>query len=212
MRYRRSDDGARTSWEVTVDGNGYLIAAWSQWLERDLPVVAEGFVGVGAGSVARNVAVSLVARWTGWCVGEEERTAVSSTGSDRIRWFWPVIDVPDPPSRLADRLAISDGLVARWLVGDLPEEVAIEELHTAVEGLLKSLVGNGKWPQLLARAEAAGTLSSTDKSTLDVFNVAYRVHLKHQTRALADNERTKANELMHEVLAITERLLGRLRR
>lgn len=209
MTYRRHPREDQTEWDMIVDGNGYLIAAWSQWLDRDLPVVAEGFVGIGEGRQARNVAVSLVARWTGWCVGDEECTTISSGGSDEVGWFWPVINVPEPSSPLAPRLIISDSLVARWIVGDLPEEIAIEELHTAIEGLFRAVLGGGKgrWPMLFAKAVAAGHLQTADKTTLHSFNIRYRNRLKHQALALTDAERVHVNALMRDVLGITERLI-----
>ncbi len=210
MTYRRHVNGATTDWDIAVDGNGYLIAAWSQWLARELPTVAEGYVGLGSRRLARNVAVSLVARWTGWCVGDEERTDIRATGHDRVRWFWPVIDVPEPPSPLAARLAIADAAIARWIVGDLPEELAIEEVHTAVEGLLRSLVGTGKWPVLLRMAETTGMLTSGEKTSLHNFNVLYRIRLKHNLAALTDSERATARDSLYEVLNVCERLLQRV--
>jgi hypothetical protein len=213
MKYRSHPGEGRTEWELSVDGNGYLIAAWSQQLERDLPLVAEGYVGVDQGRQARNAAVSFVARWIACCVGDEERTAISTSGSDRVRWLWPVMDIPEFPSPIAARLAISDSLVARWLVGDIPEEVAIEELHTSAEGLLRVLLGVGKgpnWPTLLTAAEAAGMLSAADSATLGTFNLLYRNRLKHQALALSESERATAAEVMKQVLEIGERLLARL--
>lgn len=210
MRYRRHVNGAITDWDINVDGNGYLIAAWSQWLARELPTVAEGFPGLGSRTLERNVAVSLVARWTGWCVGDEERTDIRATGHDRVRRLWPVIDVPEPPSPLAARLVIADGVIARWIVGDLPEELAIEEVHTAVEGLLRSLVGTGKWPVLLRNAETTGILESAEKTSLHNFNVLYRIRLKHNLAALNDAERATARESLYEVLNVCKRLLQRV--
>ncbi len=213
MKYRFHPGGDSTEWDLSVDGNGYLIAAWSQQLERDLPLVAEGYVGPGAGRQARNVAVSFVARWIAWCVGDEERTTISASGRDQVRWLWPVMDIPEPPSPLAARLAISDSLVARWIVGDLSEEVAIEELHTSMEGLLRVLLGVGKgpnWPTLLTDAEAAGLLAAADSATLGTFNTLHRNRLKHQALALTDSEREIVAEVMRDVLGIGERLLAKL--
>ena len=210
MKYRCHPGGDVTRWDISIRGNGYVIAAWSQWLKRDLPVVAEGFVGIGDGYQARNAAISLVARWTGWCVGDEENVTVSTNGSDRVGWFWPVLDIPEAPSLLAPRLRISDGLIARWMVGDLPEEVAIEELHTAIEGLLRSVlrVGRGpNWPRLLLSAESAGFLSATASATLGSFNALHRNRLKHQALALTGPEREVVKDLLSEVLVIGERLL-----
>ena len=123
------------------------------------------------------------------------------------------MDIPEFPSPIAARLAISDSLVARWLVGDIPEEVAIEELHTSAEGLLRVLLGVGKgpnWPTLLTAAEAAGMLSAADSATLGTFNLLYRNRLKHQALALSESERATAAEVMKQVLEIGERLLARL--
>jgi hypothetical protein len=214
MRYRRHQNaGAKTDWDLVVDGNGYVIAAWSQQLHRDLPVVAEGFVGSGEGRIARSVAESLVARWTDWCVGESENTMISSTGNDTGRFFWPVIEVPIPPDPLEPRLAISDDLVGRWIVGNLPEEVAIEELHTSVEGLLRRLLGVGKgpnWPTLLTKARSSGYISETDGGILTSFNTLYRNRLKHQAEALIDDEREAASQTMWMVLGICEGLLQKM--
>jgi hypothetical protein len=188
-----------------------LIAAWSQQLERELPLVAEGYVGFGEGRQARNATESFVTRWIAWCVGGEERTVISTSGRDRVRWIWPVINIPERPSPLAARLEISDSIVARWLVGDMPEEVAIEELHTSVEGLLRVLLGLGKgndWPALLVSAESVGLLTGAERATLRKFNTLYRNRLKHQALALSDADRAGATETMREVLAISEHLLS----
>ena len=213
MRYRCRPTGRLTDWDLSIDGNGYVIAAWSQQLFRDLPIVAEGYVGDGQGRVARNVAVSLVARWTDWCVGDSEDLTISATGSDKGKFFWPVIDVPLPPHALAPRLVQSDELVGRWIVGDLPEEAAIEELHTSVEGVLRSLLGVGKgpnWPKLLEGAEAGGFISTSERLILDSFNTLHRNRLKHGALALAETERIAAAAAMWNVLAICESLLGSL--
>jgi len=213
MRYRCHLGDPSTAWDVTVDGNGYMIAAWAQWLERELPIVAEGFVGEGCGRAARNVADSLVARWTGWCVGDEERTRISASGRDVPGWLWPILDIPEATSPLEPRLRICDELIGRWLVGDLPEEVAIEELHTAAEGLLKSLPGvGGGWTKLLATAMANGYISDSEKSVLNRFNVQYRIALKHRLLALGDSDRENAKETMNSVIMILERLLRRHRK
>ncbi|MCU1494520.1 MAG: hypothetical protein JWO62_2284 [Acidimicrobiaceae bacterium] len=155
LHYSRRDAGSTSEWEISVDGPGGRIASWAYQIERDLPVVAEGYTGSGSGKQAQAVAHSLVARWVGWCVGGEEDTTIKVTGSDRSNWFWPIIDIPTPPCPLAARMALSDSIVARWITGDLPEEIAIEELHTVVEALLRSLKPNGKgdWPALLAHAK-----------------------------------------------------------
>lgn len=211
MRFR-CRPGSTTEWDITVNGNGYLIAAWSRWMERELPIVAEGYTEAGSGRQSRSVAVSLVARWTDWCIGDNDNcsTAITSTGRDTGHWYWPVIDVPDTSSHLQPRMMITDDLVGRWLAKDVPEEIVIEELHTAVESLLRSVVGKGRWPSLLAIARTQGAISPTERKTLDQFNTLYRNRLKHRGMALDDKDRQAAAEIMHEVLQTVECLLGRL--
>lgn len=212
MRFRRTTENSRSKWYMSVDGNGYVIAAWTQQLERELPIVAEGYVGLGQGGQAHNAAVSLVARWIGQCVGDEESAVISASGKDTGRWLWPIIEVPEPPHRLAPRLTISDSLVGRWIVGDMPEEIAIEELHTLVEGLLRTVLSVGRgpnWPSLLEAARER-YLTSDECQTLAAFNQLRRNQLKHAAEALSDEERRDAKTEMANVLQIAERLLARL--
>jgi hypothetical protein len=215
MSFRRHVHGATTDWDIGIDGNGYRIAAWSQQLERDLPTVAEGFVGIPT-SVARNIAISLVARWAEWCVGDDEASmTVSTSGRDRVRWIFPVLDFPERPHPLNARLVIADALIGRWIVGDLPEEVAIEELHTALEALLRHILEVGpkpKWTTLVAGVKRVGRLSGQDGRSLDRFNRLHRNRLKHEGKALAASERAEVRDILWDVLAIAERLLWRLGR
>lgn len=213
MNYRRHQHGKWTDWDLVVDGNGYAIAAWSQQLRRELPIVAEGYSGLERGPVARNVASSLVSRWTDWCVGESNNTTISSTKRDDGLFYWPVIDVPKSPHSLEPRLTISDDVLGRWIVGELPIEVAIEELHTAVEGVLRAFPGARKrsnWPQLLVNVESLELLTPSNKELLTEFNCLYRNRLKHRTLALTDSERVKARDDFHKILGVAEKLLGRM--
>ena len=211
MHYRKTVVAKETEWNVNVDGPGGRIAALAYQLERDLPVVSEGFIGIMAGKTARNVAESFVARWIGTCVGHEDDIVIKSTGRDPVKWFWPVIEVPDPPSPLAKRLVVSDSIIARWLTSDLEEEVVIEELHTVVEGLLRSLLtnGNGKWPALLQRAKNAGLLTNAEIKTLQIFSTKYRNRMKHRAEAIADSDRQATRDLMLDVLDAADRLSSR---
>ena len=214
MSFRRQSRGALTDWSLIVDGNGYLIAAWSQQLERDLPVVAEGYVGTARNSEARHLATSLVARWIDWCVGDndDEKATVSTHGRDRVRWIWPVLDIPHEASPLYARLVISDELIGRWIVGELPEELAIEEFHTTIEALLRHLTDLGPtatWPPLLGRSKRLGYLSGAEGRTLHSFNRLHRNRVKHEGLALSVPERAQARAVLYDVLTIAERLLSR---
>lgn len=82
--------------------------------------------------MARRVAQSLVARFVAQCVGDEVESdrALTST-SDPVAYRWSVIDVPALEHALGPRLWVSDEVIARWMTGDMPVELAVEEVHTA---------------------------------------------------------------------------------
>ena len=83
-------------------------------------------------------------RFIEWCVtgrlGEVGNKAVL-TRDDEARVFWPLLDPPDLGHELAARLTVADELLARWMVGDLPDETGVEEMQTAIEIVLRGLLG-----------------------------------------------------------------------
>ncbi|MEX2323891.1 MAG: hypothetical protein WEA29_09010 [Acidimicrobiia bacterium] len=192
-----------------MDGNSFAIAAWSRQLERELPTVARGFDRIRE-STAAAIAESLATRWIGWCVGDETDPRVRTSTRDEGRWIWPIVDYPlDTPNTA--RLIMADDLLARWLVGELPEETVVEELHTIVEALLRHRLSAGRsvrWPELLVRADDAGLLSPTEVKVLEVFNRTWRRELKHMGRVLTTEERKEAKRLLWSVLSIAENALG----
>jgi hypothetical protein len=71
------------------------------------------------------------------------------------------------PHPLAARPRIADQLLARWVVGDLPTELAVEEAHTALEIVMRYLLGAGQsvsFPGLVDRAVRHGYCRLTRRS------------------------------------------------
>lgn len=219
VRFARSSaDEAWSRWALDVDGRSHLVAAWAAQIERELPVVAEGYTGPGHGRVARRVARSFVARFIEWCVGSgdsEPRERVILSRDDDASVYWPFIRPPDLADDLARRLAVADGLLARWMVGDLPPEVAIDEAHTAVEIVLRRALESGRgtsFPQLLNRAAAPPRRLITDQECgwLSRLNDRRRF-IKHHGGVIPEGEEDAVRQELLVSLDALDQIEGRLK-
>jgi hypothetical protein len=217
VRYRRrpSPSAGWASWELSADGPGVLIAAWARQLERELPIVAEGFTGAGAGRLAVRIARSFVARFIEWCVADvlgDVRERVVLSRDDEARVFWPLLDPPDLGHNLAARLSLADELLARWMVGDLPDETAVEEMQTAIEIVLRRLLGAGQhvsFPRLAHRALEHTLIDEQDRSALVALNDR-RVAIKHHGGVIPSEDEEDARSALYSATRVLERLEGRI--
>ena len=93
------------------------------------------------------------------------------------------------------------------LGGEVATEVAIEELHTGAEGILRTLVGpRGNWPTLLKRADRAGLLTPGAVAKFGRFNAERRNRLKHQCEVIPAADMDAVRDLMDDVMAMIEHL------
>ena len=211
FRKRSSPSPGWTSWELTVDGHSVHIAAWARQIERELPVVAEGYTCTGSGRSAVRLAGSLVARFIESCVGgtlEAVPTKVVLHRQDDARVFWPLLDPPDLEHDLAARLALADELIARWLVGDLPDETGIEETHTAIEIVLRRVLDAGKsvqFPDLVGRAAERGLITQEDHGVLVDLNKR-RVQIKHRGGVIPPAAEAEAASTLHASMRMLDRI------
>jgi hypothetical protein len=217
VRYRRlpGRSAGWTSWDLTVDGGSVRIAAWTRQLERELPVVAEGFTGAGAGRSAVRIARSFVARFVEWCVGEKLGKVgdrVVLTRDDEARVFWPLLDPPDLGHDLAARLTLADELLARWMVGDLPDETGVEEMQTAIEIVLRRVLNAGQrvpFPQLVDRAVKHAIIDHDDRRVLVDLNNR-RVEIKHHGGVIPPESEDDARSVLYGAAGVLDRIEGRL--
>lgn len=218
VHYRRRPLPPHSSvWTLTADGSGVVIAAWVQQLDRDLPVVAEGFTGHGAGAVAVRIGHSIPARFVELLVGDRlpsVSASVITSRTDEARVFWPILDPPDMGRPLSERLQLADRLIGRWIVADLPDETALEELHTAFEIVLRTVLASGRdarFPQLLDRAQDAGLIDAEDHRALAQLN-DHRRTVKHRGGVIpaADKRAVKAD--LWRAIGALDRLQGQLER
>ncbi len=210
MHYR-SPTSRTTTWYLSIDGNGNRIAAWAQQLERELPIVAEGFPGPPDNPARRRLfAESLVARLVEYCVGPDNGydIAIRTSTPDPVQWVWPILWYVDN-AELTPRAVMADELLARWIVGDVPEEIVVEELHTIAEALLRESLGAGRrvrWPELLKRSRDGELLAEASTSLLEQLNREYRNRLKHRGEALGEEEREQVRAMLFETIGALDAL------
>lgn|GEM_PF-6352942 len=206
VRYRKvgACDG-ETSWDMTVDGRGWLISAWVNQVERELPVVAEGYTGDGAGARAVDVARRFIGRWIDWCVGDE-------AGGPPGRFFWPNLNLPDHEAER--RFLVCDQVVGDWMVGAVPNEVAIEEIHSAAELAVRHVLGAGKsvsWVRLIERAADREDVSDEALDSLRALNAERRA-VKHRGGVIDDAREADVRELIVRAIDALEGLFWELDR
>lgn len=211
FRKRSSSSPGWTSWELTVDGHGIHIAAWARQIERELPLVAEGYTCAGSGRPAVRLAGSFVARFVESCVGEMLEVAPTRVvlhREDDARVFWPLLDPPDLGHDLAARLTLADEMIARWLIGDLPDETGIEEVQTAIEIVLRRVLDagmNARFPTLIGRAAQSGLITQEDHDVLVDLNER-RVQVKHRGGVIPPEAKAEARSTLHASLWVLDRI------
>ena len=206
VRYRKvAACDLETTWLLAVDGRGWLISAWANQIERELPVVAEGYTGEGAGARAVEVAKGFIGRWIDWCVGDE-------AGGRPGRFFWPNLNLPDHAAE--PRFRVCDQVVGGWMVGVVPHEVAIEEIHSGAELALRHVLRAGKsvsWARLIDRAVGAEEVSDEALASLRALNDERRV-VKHRGGVIADGPEADVRAVIERAIEALDGLLWELDR
>ena len=122
--------------------------------------------------------------------------------------FWPLLDPPDFGHDLAARLTLADELIARWLVGDLPDETGIEEIHTAIEITLRRVLDAGntvRFPALIDRAVQRGLITQVDGKVLVDLNKR-RVQIKHHGGVIPPEAETESASTLHASVWVLDRI------
>jgi hypothetical protein len=131
---------------------------------------------------------------------------------DDGQYFWPLLNPPDRGHELSNRLTLADDLLARWIVGDLPDETGVEETQTAIEITLRQLLTAGSsvnFPTLLGRSVEAGLIANEDREVLATLNRS-RVNVKHHAGVIPRDEAEATTSLLHGALGVLDRLENRI--
>lgn len=204
---------ACTRWSIGVDGNGYRIAAWVRQLEREWPIVAEGYVSQPTRD-AQRVATSLLARWVDQLIGDGAATTtvpiVDPRVDDPVSWLWPVFDFPEGLV-ITPRLALADEVFAQHITGSIGPELVVEEVHTALEAILRHVTNadRDRWTRLLAKATDQGLLTAPERDVVKRFNDRIRVGLKHDALTVPKDEQSELLATVAEVVQIAELVVER---
>lgn len=175
-RARRLGCRWRTEWaegstvrRCVIDGRPARLDLLGRALELDLPTVCEGVGGSLPPSRARALGTGfanlyMVGRDTE--LGEEvqelrERKATTI--------YFPMFEAASASqsSRLSARLRVTEDVLLDFGLGLYPSEVVLEELHTALEQVLRERLGAGPGPgfaELRKRALACGLTSNNDQA------------------------------------------------
>lgn len=214
MHFRHRKGDRFSEWEIWVDGDGYVIAGWSRQLERDLPVVAEGFLGPVSGQRACRIAESLVSRWIDFAVGGDDAAPMIRTSvRDPVKWVWPILEYVEEHD-LTPRMVLADDVLARWITRDIEPEIVIEEVHTLAEGLLRRVTASGKrvrWPALLDRAEQQELVTPEDRRQLARLNTEFRNRLKHRTERIEEEQVVVVEDLIWSAIGALDHLMQNIR-
>ena len=107
---------------------------------------------------------------------------------------------------------LADELLARWMVGDLPDETGVEEMQTAIEIVLRRTLGAGQrvsFPELADRACKQGLFDEGGRRVLADLN-SQRVQIKHHGGVIPAEAKESARSMLHSAASTLEHLQGRL--
>ena len=171
------------SWRVTrsapstiyclINGQTRRLDLLGHVLEKDLPIVCEGVASAlpprRAAALGRGFAEAFL-------VGRDmnrgnETQALREVADTSL--YYPVYELTSDnikSSVLQNRLQITEGVVSDYGLGRVTPMVVLEELHTAVEQILRYLLPylkeGANWPKLVDSAEEAGYLSTDTRHYL----------------------------------------------
>lgn len=125
-----------------IDGDGARMGLLARVLERDLPTICEAVEVSGLTRARRR---SLGLGFADLYVRGMDATsdAVSPLrGTAQIRYYFPVYELSGirGSESLSARLAVTEGVLTEWALGEAPAAIVLEELHTACELVLQHLV------------------------------------------------------------------------
>ena len=94
------------------------------------------------------------------------------------------------------------------MIDDLPDEIGLEEMHTAIEIVLRTVLAagnNARFPQLLERAETAGIIDEDDRAALTRLN-DHRRTVKHHGGVIPTDDEEAAKVDLWRAASSLDRL------
>lgn len=152
---------------VTVNGQSRRLDLLGVRLERDLPSVAEGVPIAASPRRRRALGLGLADMYLRGRDMSTEGPMRLQAVSDTRYWFSPFGLSYEAHSQLGARLRVTETVFIDWLFGEVPAEVALEEMHTGFELVLNELVNRRSkklsFAELVEAAEEQGHLEGFDR-------------------------------------------------
>ncbi|GAA1818297.1 hypothetical protein HC028_17220 [Planosporangium flavigriseum] len=155
---------------VVLDGNTFQLDIFLERLRRDLPAIAEAVPAGRSPAWRRKFANGLVDILTKYRCSYYDRYDADYV--PRLRAVtrssvWPVhsLWMGEQHQDLWARLVVTEEIISGWLLDEIPPEVVVEELHTAIELMLTRWCGKIRAPafsDLVDKAEDAAILPGVD--------------------------------------------------
>ncbi|QYG91773.1 hypothetical protein HC251_04515 [Iamia sp. SCSIO 61187] len=105
-----------------------------------------------------------------------------------------------------------DEIVNGWLVDNVPHEIAIEEIHSGSEIVLRHVLGAGQsvnWATLMERAESRQVVGPEDLAALRALNVERRT-VKHRGGAIDEARDGEIRKIILAAIGVLDGLLSDL--
>jgi hypothetical protein len=98
------------------------------------------------------------------------------------------------------------------MVGDLPDEVGVEEMQTAIEIVLRRILSAGQrvsFPELADRAVEQAVIGEDDRRVLVHLNNR-RVEIKHHGGVIPPESEAEARSVLYSAAEVLDQIEGRL--
>ena len=150
-----------------VDGQSRRLDLLGRALEQDLPTVCEGVRGELAPRQARQIGTGFAELYLkGRDVDHADDEVQVLRKRHESSLYYPLYDFVNAgrgTPALRARLRVTEDIVTDFGLGRYPDEVLLEELHTALEQTLRLLLlgtvqERAHWPALVSTAKAQGFL------------------------------------------------------
>lgn len=214
LRWRVSREPEGEIW-CTVDGNGQKMVLLGRILERDLPIACEALLESNYPPIKR--------RRIGLGFADLYLRGMDTTSDDvrdlrpvaSTHFYFPLFELREIVSsgNVSARLAVTEDVLAEWALAQVAPALVLEELHTACELVLQTLVGaTGRrlsFAELVDRAADRSLLdwhtpNGSDPRTLLIELKDFRKHARHRAQ---DGYEQWLEEKWQEVAEVLERLV-----
>jgi hypothetical protein len=203
------DEGGRTA-TYSVSGQTRRLDLLGRVLELDLPLVCQGVDGALSPGRAFELGVGIADLFlVGRDINRGEGRLVLRSRKE-TSLYYPVYELASGRAGLAmleARLRISEDVLADYALGRVEDTVALEELHTAVEKVMRAAVAAEQrlnWPELRRRCGTLGLLPNAEEYALVTHDAEAPNAHAHTPDGVLSELAERRNRAKHEPRSATD--------